>query len=302
MLCAKTVASLPPSPSLRAHALLEFALPEAPERLEELVAPVPTTSACRVQTQEGRFLLLWAATPLALAFEATLFDLLVEARFPAPRPRRARGGGLIAVLANDGAPAAACCYRWPPGETLDPATARTPQLLEMGRLLGRLHRLGEAHPASVPEPLPCAKIAAQLGEQDAPLRAALTEWELAALPSGAAHGHLGPGQALFLGDRSSAVLPSGTAHSGPLVLDLARAAEAWSVGSPEPIAAIRAIVSGYQSERRLLSEERESFAGALRCAAAQEGVRRLSSGRKESLAPLHALEALDAAEIRAATG
>jgi len=98
------------------------------------------------------------------------------------------------------------------------------------------------------------------------------------------------------------VLPSGAAHSGPLVLDLARAAEAWSLGAPEPIAAIRAVVSGYQGERRLLSEERESFGGALRCAAAQEGVRRLSQGRKESLAPLHALEMLDAEEIQAATG
>ncbi|TMA20027.1 MAG: hypothetical protein E6J62_08070 [Deltaproteobacteria bacterium] len=294
--------SLQASASLRARALLEFGLPASPERIEELVAPVPTTSAYRVYTPEGRFLLLCAAAPLALAFEATFFDLLVEARFPVPGPRRARAGGLIAVLANDGGPAGASCYAWPPGEMLDPATARTPQLFEVGRLLGRLHRLGEAHPASVPEPVPCSKIAAQLEEEDSPLREALLELELSALPSGAAHGNLGPGQALYLGDRCSAVLPSGAAHSGPLVLDLARAAEAWSLGAPEPIAAIRAVVSGYQGERRLLSEERESFGGALRCAAAQEGVRRLSQGRKESLAPLHALEMLDAEEIQAATG
>jgi Ser/Thr protein kinase RdoA (MazF antagonist) len=302
VLSAKGVESLQASLSLRVQALLEFGLPVAPERIEELAAPVPSTSACRIQTPEGRFLLLCAAAPLALAFEATFFDLLVEAHFPVPGPRRARGGGLIAVLKNDGAPAAASCYAWPPGETLDPATARTPQLLEIGRLLGRLHRLGEAHPASVPEPLPCRKLAEQLGGTDERLRDALLELELAALPAGAAHGHLGPAQALYLGDRCSAVLPSGAAHSGPLVLDLARAAEAWALGSPEPIAAIRAVVSGYQAERRLLFEERESFGGALRCAAAQEGVRRLAAGKKESLAPLHALEALDAAEIRAATG
>lgn len=302
MLSAKGVESLQASPSLRAHALLEFGLPAAPERIEELVAPVRTASACRVHTPEGRFLLLCAATPLALAFEATLFDLLVEARFPVPGPRRARAGGLIAVLGLDGVPAAASCYAWPPGETLDPRAARIPQLLEIGRLLGRLHRLGEAHPASVPEPIPCSKLAALLGQADAPLRDALLQFELAALPAGASHGHLGPGQALYLGDRCSGILPSGTAHSGPLILDLARAAEAWSFGSPQPIAAIRAVVSGYQGERRLLSEERESFAGALRCAAAQEGVRRLPAGRKESLAPLHAVEALDAAEIRASTG
>src|SRR4051812_32342339 len=123
MLSANEVESLQASASLRAYALLEFGLPAAPERIEELPAPVPTTSACRVSTPEGRFLLLCAAAPLALAFEATFFDLLVEARFPVPGPRRARAGGLIAVLANDGGPAAASCYAWPPGERLDPATA-----------------------------------------------------------------------------------------------------------------------------------------------------------------------------------
>lgn len=302
MLSPGTVASLSATASLRAQALREFGLPPAPERIVELLAPIPSTAAWRVDTDRGRYLLLCTGARLALAFEATLFDLLVEARYPAPGPRRARGGGLIAVLAGHGAPAAAACYPWPPGETLDPASARTAQLLEIGRVLGRLHKLGEAHPASVPEPLPCSKIAAQLGKADARLRAALIELDLTALPSGAAHGHLGPTQALFLGDRCSAVLPSGAAHSGPLVLDLARTAQAWSLGSPQPLAAIQAVVSGYQAERRLLSEERESFGGALRCAAAQEGVRRLSAGAEDSLAPLHVLEGLDAAEIRAAIG
>src|SRR3954462_531911 len=207
MLSLRIVVSLPASPTLRAHALAEFSLPAEPRRIDNLVAPVPSTVAWRVDTPEGRFLLLCAATPLALAFEATLFDLLVEARFPAPGPRRARGGGLIAVLARDGVTAAGSCYSWPPGETIDPASARTPQLLEVGRLLGRLHRLGEAHPASVPEPVPCSKLGAQLDQPESPLREALLEVELSALPSGAAHGHLGPGQALYLGDRCSAVLP-----------------------------------------------------------------------------------------------
>ena len=202
-------------------------------------------------------------------------------------------------MPRDGTTAAGSCYPWLPGEALDPAAAGTPQLLEVGRLLGRLHRLGEAHPASVPEPTPCAKIAAELRDGDAQLRSALLELDYAALPSGTAHGHLGPEQALFLGDRCSAVLPSGAAHTGPLVLDLARAIAAWSLRSREPLAAIRAVASGYQAERRLLSEERESFWSALRCAAAQEGARRFSAGSEDFLAPLHALESLGAAEIRA---
>jgi Ser/Thr protein kinase RdoA (MazF antagonist) len=302
MLSAKVVASPQASPSLRARALLEFGLPAAPERIDQVPSPVVTTTAWRVQTPAGGFLILCAATPLALAFEATLFDLLHEARFPVPAPRRARGDGFIAILARDGTTAAASCYAWPPGETLDPAIAGTPQLLEVGRLLGRLHRLGEAHPASVPDPMPCSKIAAQLTNGDERLRSALLELDSVALPSGTAHGHLGPDQALFLGDRCSAVVPSGAAHSGPFVLDLARAIAAWSLPSREPLAAIRAVASGYQAERRLLSEERESFGSALRCAAAQEGARRLSAGSGDFLAPLHAVESLDAAEIRAVTG
>jgi len=99
-------------------------------------------------------------------------------------------------------------------------------------------------------------------------------------------------------------LTPGTAapsHSGPLVLDLARAIAAWSLPSREPLAAIRAVASGYQAERPLLFEERESFGSALRCAAAQEGARRLSAGSEDFLAPLHAVESLDADEIRAVT-
>src|SRR5213082_1356536 len=141
------------SPStLRAHALLEFELPAAPHRVDELSGP-PGAWVYRIQAPAGGFLLVCAEGALAVAFEATLFDLLAEARYPAPRPRRARGGSLIARLSRPGGgAAAAACYAWPPGEELDPASASAPQLLELGRLLARLHQLGEAHPASVADP------------------------------------------------------------------------------------------------------------------------------------------------------
>jgi Ser/Thr protein kinase RdoA (MazF antagonist) len=289
--------------TLRAQALLDFELPSAPQREEELPAGLPGLSLCRIHTPAGRFLLVCAEAALAVAFEATLFDLLAESRFPAPRPRRARGGALIAKLDLGRGHAAAACYPLSSGESVEPSRASTPQLLEVGRLLARLHQIGEAHPASVVAPLRGADMAERFAScpEAEELVPALRE-DLTALPLGAAHGRLGPEQALFIGDRCALVLPSGEAHSGALALDLARAACAWAVESEEPLPAIRAVLSGYQALRRLSPEEREAFYRALRYAAAREGAYRLMAGRRDALEPLRAIEGLGADEIRAATG
>src|SRR5437879_13720620 len=115
--------------SLRAQALLQFDLPAAPQGLDELPAPVLGADACRVHAPAGRFLLLCSENALGLAFEATLFDLLAEARYPAPRPRRAKGGSFIARLEQPGT--AASCFSWASGEELAPAAVTAPQLLEV---------------------------------------------------------------------------------------------------------------------------------------------------------------------------
>src|SRR3982751_1660544 len=109
--------------SLRGQALQEFDLPTAPQRIDELPPVSPDVEAWRVHAPAGRFLLLCGGTALSLAFEATLFDLLAESRYPAPRPRRARGGSFIALL---GAQRAASCYGWPPGEALVASDASVP--------------------------------------------------------------------------------------------------------------------------------------------------------------------------------
>lgn len=288
--------------ALRSQAMLDFDLPAAPPSLAELPAPQPGAEAVEVTAPAGRFLVLVGAKgPLTLAFEATLFDLLAESRYPAPRPRRARGGALIARLQGKGA---ASCYARPPGETVSPAHATPPQLLEVGRLLARLHQLGEAHPASVADPLGGPELAERLPagparDALAPLLAAGVE----ALPLGAAHGRLGPGQLLFVGERASGVLPGGRACAMPLILDLAEAALAWMGDLAAPLPALRAVVSGYQALRRLSPEEREALFPALRFAAAREGALLLLDGRgDEALRALAMVEALGAAEVRAAAG
>src|SRR5438132_12018610 len=129
--------------SLRAQALGEFDLPAAPQRIDEIPSIAAGSEACRVHAPAGRFLLICSEGALALAFEATLFDLLAESRYPAPRPRRAKGGSLIAQLKRPGGAAAAAGYSWPPGEEVAAASATVPQLLEIGRLLARLPQLGD---------------------------------------------------------------------------------------------------------------------------------------------------------------
>jgi Ser/Thr protein kinase RdoA (MazF antagonist) len=288
--------------TLRAQALLEFELPSAPPRADDLPTGLPGVSLWRIHAPAGRFLLVLAEAALAVAFEATLFDLLAESRFPAPRPRRARGGALIAKLDLGRGHAAAACYPLSSGEHIE-SRASTPQLLDAGRLLARLHHIGEAHPASVVAPLRGADLADRLPStpETEQLIPALRE-DLTSLPLGAAHGRLGPEQTLYIGDRCAVVLPSGEAHSGALALDLARSACSWALASGEVLPAIRAVLSGYQALRRLSPEEREAFYRALRYAAAREGAARLMAGRSDVLEPLRVLESIGEGEIRDATG
>ena len=289
--------------SLRPQALLEFELPAAPQQVDELPVALGGAEACRVHTPAGPFLLICSRAALGLAFEATLFDLLAESRFPAPRPRRSRAGSLVACLRPPGGgTAAAACYSWPPGERVDPSAATIPQLLEIGRLLARLHQLAETHPAAVADPIDGAALAERLPQPAAGEIARVLRQPVPQLRSGAAHGSLGPGQVLFIGDRCSAILPGGRACSAALVLDLAEAAVAWALPAPRRAAALRALVSGYQALRRLAREEAEALFAALRHAAAREGARRLLAGEPDPLAPLRAADGLGAAEVHAAAG
>jgi homoserine kinase type II len=250
------------------EALPQFDLPAAQQEVEELPSPAPgVVDAVCVSGPRGRFVVFASSAQLVLAYEATLFDLLAESRYPVARPKRSRGDSFLARLPKG----VASCYPRPPGEPLRSPSA--PQLLEIGRLLARLHQLGETHPAKVSG---CADVLVSQLPQG-PLRerlsAALKE-PATALPSGATHGGLGPTRALFMGDRCSAVLPSGAACFGAFLLDVADAAVQFLAGAPQPLAVIHAVVSGYERSRKLLPEERRALPQTLRLAAAREGARR----------------------------
>jgi Ser/Thr protein kinase RdoA (MazF antagonist) len=279
-------------------ALPAFGLPAAPTCVDELCSAAPgLVEAFRAEVPAGRFLVICSSAPLALAFEATLFDLLAENRYPAPRPRRARSGSLIARLPLDGV--AAACYAWPVGEEVTPTRATQPQLLEVGRLLARLHQLGEAHPAKVADGADARSLLCRC--EAGPQRDAFAEVlsvPLEPLPSGAVHGGVAPGRALFIGDRCSAVLPSGVACFGPLAIDLAEAAVGF-LCEDRPLLALRALLLGYQSLRRLLPEEVRALPSVLRLVAAREGVRRAARGAAGAVSAFEIVRALGDDEIRA---
>jgi len=90
------MASSAPLASLRPQALLEFGLPAVPPRLALRGKLSGGGEILLVHGATGtRLLLISGDAPMQLAFEATLFDLLAEQRFPAPRPKRSLGGGRL---------------------------------------------------------------------------------------------------------------------------------------------------------------------------------------------------------------
>jgi len=290
--------------TLRPQALLGFELPPTPLRVDELPSLLPGAEALRVQAPAGaQLLLISAASPLWLAFEATLFDLLAESRFPSPAPRRAHGGNLIAQLEGPSGPAAAACYAWPAGETIAPQQASTPQLLEVGRLLARLHVVGADHPAFISEPCDGDALSARLpaGAGVERISQALRRSH-GPLPTGAVHGSPGPACFLFVRNRVTGLMPAGTACTAPLLLDLAEALVDWALSLAEPMPAMRAIVSGYQSLRRLEASERAELPGMFEHAAARADARAMIAGHRSSATALAAALALEAPELRALAG
>ncbi|HEY2029103.1 MAG TPA: hypothetical protein VGH20_07825 [Myxococcales bacterium] len=271
------------------EALPEFDLPAAQHLVEELPSPAPgVVEAVCLSAPSGRFVVLSSRAPLVTAYETTLFDLLAESRYPAPRPKRSRGDSLLSRV-SDGA--VVSCYPRPPGEPAQAASLS--QLLEVGRLVARLHQLGETHPAKVSGCTDPQALLARIPQ--GPLRDRLAralDEPLPPLPSGALHGGFGPSRALFMGERCSAVLPSGAACFGAFLLDIADAAVQFLSGATQPLATIHTLLAGYQRSRKLLPEEGRALPQTLRLAAAREAARR------NCATPLETLQGFSDADLR----
>jgi Ser/Thr protein kinase RdoA (MazF antagonist) len=307
--CDRTFDSVPSHPmlrtladALRPQALLDFELPLAPPRVDELHARLPSAEELRVYAPAGPMLvLISASSPLTLAYEVALFDLLAESGFPSPAPRRSRGGALLAQLRGPSGPAAAACYGWPAGSALEPTLASTPQLLEVGRLLARLHIEGVYHPARVADPCGAEVLLSRLpSSAEGELVAEALRRPLGTLPTGAVHGRPLPEQFLFVGDHVASLVPSGTACTAQLLLDLAEALVGWALPRNEPMPALRALISGYQSLRRLNRAERDSLPTMIEHAAARSDARAMIA-RRPSRGCLAAVRELPEDELRGCT-
>ncbi|MEM6583970.1 MAG: phosphotransferase, partial [Pseudomonadota bacterium] len=86
------------------------------------------------------------------------------------------------------------------------------------------------------------------------------------LPQAVIHGDLFRDNTLFIGDRLQAIIDFNTAHNGPLILDLAIAANDWC-SDPEGRlvpSLSESLVAGYQRVRPLLEVEKKLWSDSLR--------------------------------------
>lgn len=245
-----------------------------------------------LETASGRYVLRLSEgrREAEVRFETDLVRHLDASRYPAvrlvPRPDGAPWGLVRGKFA--------CVFRWGAGEHLVPRETTPAQAMDSGRLLARLHVLGESFPGQLENrygvgPIRAlvatvgAKATAPARPSDPELRAALPLLEREALaldrlPSaneGVIHADWFPDNLLFLGDRVATVLDFEMACRGPCVLDLATAVHAGCWDDDFSVPRVRALVAGYQEERRLGADERAAFHAYARFSALRFTVTRI---------------------------
>jgi homoserine kinase type II len=247
-----------------------------------------------LECEAGRFVLRLTEgrADAEVQFEEALLEFLAAAAYPVARPVAGPPGARVR-----GRPAT--LFHWVAGEEIRRDEVRPEHLLEIGRLLGRLHLVSEGFPRSQenrysPEViLGWAQDLEQGGEGDDEVRAAAPllrrEAEraaaLAPLPQGVVHADLFRDNVKWLGARVSAVLDWEMACTDAFVLDVAIALHAWCFGERFEPALVRALLDGYRARRKLSPEEREGFVPRLRFAAVRYALSRI---RDFHLSPLPA--------------
>lgn len=254
-----------------------------------------------LETETGRYVLRLSEgrEREEVAFETALLTHLEEARYPSvrlvPRPDGERFGVVRDRFA--------CVFRWAPGEQGRGSTFTAERAFESGRELARLHVLTESFPGTLPNRYAPPVIRGWVDELSAeaggPDRADDPElW--AALPllrreadsashlpfsaEGIIHADWFLDNLRFVGNRFACVLDFEMACRGPYVLDLAIAihASCWG-GSDFDRAKLRALVSGYRSERRPGTGELEAFHPWARFAALRFTVSRIRDFHRSEL-------------------
>jgi homoserine kinase type II len=191
-----------------------------------------------------------------------------------PRPIAARAGGLIQPLGAG----AGLLLETPTGERRDAAGVE--EVRSLGALLGRLHASAAEYPGKR-RPLRGPRLWRELAERiepslDASDRSLLRDelrfqglYRFADLPRGPVHGDPGPTRVVFAPQGAAAFSGFGEACNDVLLLDLARAANAWCSFDRVHLDGerLRALLAGYHAERPLRAIERGAWPVVVRAAA-----------------------------------
>lgn len=203
-------------------------------------------------------------------FETALLRHLHKERFPAVELLPRANGKPYGVVRDR----FACVFTWAAGHHLAPRDLIREQALEVGRILGRLHVVGQSLAASLPNRYSPAQIQKWIDELsgnssgDAAVAEVLPWLKregqlLDTLPpasEGIIHADFFPDNIKWIGDRISSVLDFEMACRGPYVLDLATCLHSfcWD-GDKFVVGSLQGIVEGYLSEKSLSANDRSAF-------------------------------------------
>ncbi len=226
----------------------------------------------RLETERGRFFLRHTTVRSAddLSFEAALLDHLQAAHFPSPVLEKTADGAPF--LEHKGGRVS--LFHYLAGQERTRSSLSADEVEHLGRELGKLHRLTLSFGGSRENPYSPAVVDGWLRELERhpdPELAKTARFLLGALeasqrfepgllPRGVIHADLFVDNVKWIGDRVSAFFDFEMACRDAYVLDLAITLNAWCFesGAYLPDHA-RALVRGYQDERKLSAEEREGL-------------------------------------------
>ena len=219
----------------------------------------------RLEVDQGRFFFrhTTARSKDDLLFEASLVEFLAESQFPSPRLVRAKGAPFLETKGG-----LASIFHFLPGEEMSRDRVTPEHCEQVGRELGKMHRLGLSFGGERKNPYSRATVRAWLGELKVDpdpelskigfhfLRFLDPEPRAELLPRGVIHADLFLDNVKWVGDRISAFFDFEMACRDVLVLDLAITLNAWCFNERYDGGLCRAIVRGYQQERALTEPER----------------------------------------------
>lgn len=241
-------------------------------------APVPQGSIntnYRIRCDRGRFFLRHS-TVRGLPeheFEAALLEHLSRGAFPGPRIEPTSSGALFWELGGGWV----TVFHFLPGDEIGQADVEVDHAEELGRLIGKLHRVANSFPRSRANPYRPEVVRGWLEglKRNAEPEVAHAALELQTLldrveahgaplvPRGIIHADLFTDNVKWLGKKVSAIFDFEMACTDAWVLDLAIALNAWAFRGDYDWRLARALVRGYEEVRRLEPSERNGVHAAL---------------------------------------